>query len=86
MYLEMQVVDDPMADDDGDSKYCSSVASIDSPLDVEDNRERLIALLQCAYSWNRVQALRQVARWVAMEGGDSRAASRRGSPASTALS
>jgi hypothetical protein len=73
MYLEMQLVNDPMADDDGDSKYCSSVASLDSRLDAEDDRERLVALLQCAYSWSRVQALRQVARWLAMEGGKSAA-------------
>ncbi len=71
MYLEMQLVTDSMVDDDGQSRYCRSVAALDSPLDEEDDRERLVALLQCAYSWSRVQALRQVARWLAMEGGVS---------------
>jgi hypothetical protein len=71
MYLEMQLVDDPTAEYDGDSKYCTAVASLDSPSQAEEERERLVALLQCAYSWSRVQALRQVARWLAMEAGES---------------
>jgi hypothetical protein len=71
MYLEMQLVDDPTAEYDGASKYCRSVASLDSPSEVEEERERLVALLQCAYSWSRVQALRQLARWLAMETGES---------------
>lgn len=71
MYLEMQLVDDAIADHDGDSKYSRSVALLDSPADAEDERERLVALLQCAYSWSRVRALRQVAIWQAMEGGES---------------
>ena len=71
MYLEMQLVNDSMADDDDDSRYCRPVAALDSPLEAEDDRERLVALLQCAYSWSRVQALRQVTRWRAMEGSES---------------
>ena len=59
MYLEMQLPDD------------RSVAACDSPPLAEEERERLAALLQCAYSWSRVQALRQVDSWAATEAGGS---------------
>jgi hypothetical protein len=63
MYLEMQIVDDR----DADSKSCRPVGSVPSLSDAEDRRERLVALLQCAYSWSRAQALQQVVKWLALE-------------------
>jgi hypothetical protein len=71
MYLEMQPVDDTTAEYEGDDRYRESVAASDSPSQADEERERLVALLQCAYSWSRVQALREVDRWVATEGGGS---------------
>jgi len=66
MYLEMQIVDDT-ADQNADSKGCRSVGSVESVSDTEDCQERLVALLQCAYCWSRMQALQQVAQWSELE-------------------
>lgn len=71
MYLDMPLANEPTVDCDADSSHCRSVVSLESSSDTQEERERLVALLQCAYSWNRVQALRQVARWAAMEEGGS---------------
>lgn len=64
MYLEMPLVNDAPA-----AHPCGSDAALASQSEAQ--RERLVALLQCAYGWSRVQALQQVDKWVALEGRDS---------------
>lgn len=66
MYLEMQIVDDA-AEREADGGSCWACESVESLSDAEDRRERLVALVQCAYGWSRVQALQQVAEWLALE-------------------
>jgi hypothetical protein len=64
MYLEMPLVNDTT----GAHPYRSDAVL---PSSSEAERERLVALLQCAYSWSRVQALRQVDKWMLLEAGNS---------------
>jgi hypothetical protein len=67
MYLDMQLVDDRRTGHEVDEGGRESVAASDSSSPAAEQRERLVALLQCAYGWSRVQALRQVDGWMAME-------------------
>ena len=74
MYLEMQLMNDiPLVNDPAESasdcQYRDLAAARDAPAAAEHERERLIALLQCAYSWSRLQAQQEVIRWLAIEAG-----------------
>ena len=70
MYLEMQLMNDTLLMNESErstsnGQYCDLAATQDASAAAE--REHLIALLQCAYSWSRLRAQQEFVRWMALE-------------------